>query len=479
MTTSLIKQKALSAIMFLLFFFQANAQNSPEVVVVMLGNDKIADVNMDQDKYLAGIKDIMGITEKEFKDIPESQSVRLTVTAHKSGPPTFEFSAAPALDKAREQAFLKKLAVLKPVNTKIVDFSILILLNAKEGDSESEFSQEMDVFKRKKAYEAASLEEKYELTKKWASETVVPVLAAYETIVDDKFAGVKGFGKKTEVTDFKKKQDVTKLTSNNPDYWRAVMEMEMANQLIPITKIFMLASQGEFDHADRYAEIIMTYSRPESVSHEYLAEYRWRMRLFGELLDAEIGKGIAEHDKGNYEKAIKIYNDILKIYPNSAWTLYELYFSKNAMDMKKGLINADDRKQWDAAKVGIYSHNPLYNMDVRASNGKEAYLLFRRHEISGLFKNDDAMLADTFEYADIALDLEIYDFAAQLFWLKFSFDDKDKETALNRYLYCLEKLGVTKLKENFKGDFGKIFKAIDKEKQKTMEESMMYKAMKK
>ena len=54
-------------------------------------------------------------------------------------------------------------------------------------------------------------------------------------------------------------------------------------------------------------------------------------------------------------------------------------------------------------------------MDIRASNGQEAYLLFRRQEINNLFEKKENLLKDVFEYADIASDLGVHDFAAQLF----------------------------------------------------------------
>ncbi|MBK6986096.1 MAG: hypothetical protein IPH32_15740 [Bacteroidetes bacterium] len=63
------------------------------------------------------------------------------------------------------------------------------------------------------------------------------------------------------------------------------------------------------------------------------------------------------------------------------------------------------------------------------------------------------------------MDLGVYDFAAQLFWLSSTFDKENKD-ALTKYLYCIEKLGVSDLKENFKGNYDKLFKDLEKEKKK-------------
>ncbi len=322
--------------------------------------------------------------------------------------------------------------------------------------------------KTNKEYLAADLATKLELNKKYAI-AVLPILSSYQTSVEDKFAGVKNFGKLVAQTNFNEPQDISKMTNTNSNYWRALMEMEENNQLIPVTKIFMLTSQGEFDYAFKYIEIIRLFSGPKTIANEYLSELSKRLIAFNTQLNDEIEKGIEQHDKGNYKKAITIYTDILQRYPNSAWAKYELYYSKNALE---------DREMWDNDKIGIYKSNPLYNMDVRASNGKEGYLLLRRQSINMLFKTRENMLNDVAEYANIAMDLCIYDFAAQLFWLTNGY--KIKETnVLYKYLYCLEKLGVTDLKEAFKGDMKKEFAAIEETKEKEMTESTTYNSFKK
>lgn len=239
----------------------------------------------------------------------------------------------------------------------------------------------------------------------------------------------------------------------------------------------MLVSQGEFDYATKYIEIIRMFAEPKSISTGYLKELTNRLALFNEQLNLEVQKGIVEHDKGEYEKAISVYNGILKNYPNSAWTNYELYYSQHALNLKneKGTLN--DREDWDKSKLIIYKNNPMYYQDVRASNGKEGYLLFRRQSMSELFKSNDDRLSDVYKYADIAMDLGVYDFASQLFWFSLTFDKKN-ENSLSKFLYCIEKLGIMNLKENFKGDYKKEFKKIEKEKEKEMKESKIYKSFK-
>lgn len=326
-------------------------------------------------------------------------------------------------------------------------------------------------------YENGSLQQKFEMNKNYATQ-VLPVLSGYQTIVEDKFAGVKNFGNLVTKSNFSERQDILKLTGNNTDFWRAIMEMETGNQLIPVTKIFMLISQGEFDYAIKYIEIVTMFSKPETIADNYLKDLSSRLGLFNKQLNSEIDKGITEHDKGNFEKAILTYSEILKQYPNSSWANFELFYSQSELNKKNGNEKLNSTENWNQKKNNILDHNPFYGLPISSQNPEDAYLLYRRNSIGKLFKNRDEKINDIYKYAEIAMDLKIYDFASQLFWFSFSHDKKN-EDSIYKFLYCIEKLGVTNLKENFKGNFEKEFKKIEKEQEKEMAKSEIYKSYQK
>lgn len=454
------------------------AQNTPKISLILVENDNVSSVNFDENTMLKNLSDAVDLFKKEFKDISNNQKIGVLITYHKEGKPSIELFSNPKLTEKTEKDFLDKIGNRKEVNTKIVDFTVLLLANSEDEKTSEDFPDLLyPKEKMKKRYEEASLKTKLEMTQSWAINVVIPVLTAFETTVDDKYLGVKNFGKLVATTNFNNPQNVEQLTNNNPDYWRAVMEMEKGNQLIPVTKIALLLSQGEFDYAFKYVEILGVFSNSETVSDAYLKEMSWRLKTFNEQLNNEIGEGISQHDSGDYEKAINAYEAILNEYANSAWAKYEKYYSKNALAIQKGQSELDDRTLWDDSKGSIYKSNPLYNMDVRANSGKEAYMLYRRQEIGTLFKNKGQLIKDVYKYADIAMDLKVYDFAAQFFWLTTSFD-KDPTNSLTCYLYCLEKLGVTKLKEMFKGNHEKDFQELETTKDQIMKESSIYNSFK-
>jgi len=473
-----MKQKGILYVLItFLISFKAFAQTEPEISIVFLENDNIVEVNINQDNFIKQIGKVTDILNEEYSDINESQKIAILIVLHNEGNPTIELYSNPKISIDDESQILEKLKSQNIENTILVDFPILILINSKFEEYKNDFNElHTTVEKRYKEYDKADLKRKYELNIEYSVE-VLSVLSAYQVIVDDQFAGVKNFGKLVSGRNFNQKQNITELTSKNSNYWRAVMEMNIGNQLIPITKIFMLVSQGEFDYAMKYIEILSVFSDPKSIPDKYLNNLAERLDMFNIQLNTRIQEGIAYHDRGEYSKAIAIYKEILKVYPNSAWAKYEVYFSQNTHSLENKEIELGDRTEWDNAKTGIYKSNPLYSMDVRASNGEEGYLLFRRASISKLFKDNKNILNDIYEYADIALDIKVYDFAAHLFWISFIFD-KTENDALYKFLFCIEKLGVTHLKDNFKGDFEKEFKKIEKNKEKEMKESNIYKSFK-
>ena len=79
---------------------------------------------------------------------------------------------------------------------------------------------------------------------------------------------------------------------------------------------------------------------------------------------------------------------------------------------------------------------------------------------------------DLVSYADIARDLDVYGFAAMLYWNIVSAvkpEDYGGRELLEDFLYCLEQLGVKDLKENFRGDHAAAFARIKADRKKRVE----------
>ena len=350
-------------IAFILILVCGNAfsqENEVELMINLLSNDRIADVNINQEKFINSISKISDYCKSNFNELPKTQKIGILVVVHKEGKPTYYIYSNPKINSDLKKKTLKELNKLKIENTKLVDFPIFISINSKNNGEITDFKEFVSPSELKLTkYKNADLKTKIKLNKEYAITEILPILSAYQVIVDEQFVGVREFGNLIQKTNFNEKQNIQEITSLNNNYWRATLEMDIGNQLIPITKIFTLVSQGEFDYAKKYIEILRSFSDPKTISDEYLEEINYRLNLFNQDLEKEIQKGIAEHDKGKYQKAINIYKNILEIYPNSSWTLYEKYYSENALKLKEEKVTLEDKKDWDYAKIEIYKHNPL------------------------------------------------------------------------------------------------------------------------
>ena len=123
---------------------------------------------------------------------------------------------------------------------------------------------------------------------------------------------------------------------------------------------------------------------------------------------------------------------------------------------------------WPEARAAILACDPLYQMMAEAQGQEETYRLVLRLEINSLFKDRDKAARDLLRYADIARDLDVYGFAAMVYWNILTAvkpEDYAGREPLEDFLYCLEQLGVKTIKENFRGDHAAAFARIKAEAQ--------------
>jgi hypothetical protein len=116
-------------------------------------------------------------------------------------------------------------------------------------------------------------------------------------------------------------------------------------------------------------------------------------------------------------------------------------------------------------------------MNAPARNSTEMYLMAKRHKVNLLFTKQTDVQKNILEYADIALDLKVYGFAAHLYWLILQNkpDDFKDRDILAHYLYCLEKLGDLAFMDRYQQSYSKVkSRKIEKERKKIMESSDVY-----
>ncbi len=451
-------------------------QSDVELQMQLLTADQIAEVTLDIEPVLDWVKKVYDEIENNLKNEEGDKEVLIIITLHKDKEPTIDIGARPGIEKSSIDTLLAGISKHEAPRTKITDYSFAIIASLNDGCSEEiDYTPPVTLPKYKEylKYKELDLQGKNNALQNWIQDEVLPVIMYYETTVDPVFEGVLSVGEILKQGKYNN-SEIDNLTVNNPDYWRAIMEMSRGNQLIPFTKVCMHIAKGEFDKATRLLFAINLFSDKSTLPAIFHDEISAKLNLLAEDLNLAINEGIALHDNGKYKEAVALYENLLKIFPKSAWLNYELYYSKTA-EMK---VDESDL-EWDRTRNIVYACDPMYYMDVRARSGKEGYLLFRRREVNTLFQSEDSLKADFIKYADIALDLGNYGFAAQLYWLilnYFSEEDYNNRNILAHYLYCLDKLDNKESIKNFQGDFPKEFENIENERRKIMEESPVYNA---
>jgi hypothetical protein len=301
----------------------------------------------------------------------------------------------------------------------------------------------------------------------WATGRAMTTLAANAYNIDPKFVGVKRTLELVGKIDPASQVDVPALTFHNSDYWRGVMEMAPGNLLVASVPIVLFVANGQLDQAHRLATILRPFSQQGPLADTLLKEYAQRSDAYRGKLYEQIKRGIALHDQRRYGDAIALYREVLAACPDSVWARYELFFS-DVTSRGATFVLEESRAPnlWPAAAAEIYGMDPLYEAQLVGQRGKTMASAFDRLALRELFsKPPEDTGAFYATYADLALKLEAYGFAAHLYWfsLHLKSDEAATEEKLTRFLYCLEKLGVTDLKADFKGDHTAAFARLDKE----------------
>lgn len=423
------------------------------------------------------LKKLLG-TDKRRRDVV------MQVVLHKKGPPEATIAGRPALDPAEAKTLVAALKLDRAPQAKAVDFAFRIELKINGGHPDADLpltpALETPEEARLARFEQADTAERLALLKQWAIDEALPTLAIIAEDAEARFEGVRNLGHTIATLDDSRPPDIAKLTDRNPDYWRALVEMVPGQPLVPGIKIALHVARGEFDTARRLHEVTSCFDARQSAPSHILDEWRALSNIFYKDVDGAIRKGVTAHDQQHYDDAIRIYDRVLKDFPGSAWAHYERFQTRRMMALAKGQALPND--EWPNAARATYGSDPLYPFGAEARSGTDAYRLFRRMTLNELFKDQGKLREDLIQYADIALDLEQFDFAAQLYWHAVtSIDPKfyPNRNLVEYFLYCLERLGVTGLKENFRGDHAADFKKIAAERKKLMEESPLYAKMKK
>lgn len=465
----------------LIFLFQFQslfAQTTTESAIQLITPDVLAEVTIDQDAYISWIKTWKEAVEKSLAKEKGKSEFFILSTIYTDKKPAFQLHTRGKVSKKTRKKLANILAKTSVFHSKLSTYSIGLLVTTNGGIESDEISFEPPIEtadeQRLHAFEHLSLPEKKRAFEHWIRTEVLPIVAAFETSADPQFEGVVSVGKMLDDPLLESKS-VAELTDNNPLYWRAVMEMQKGNQLIPFTKMCLHFLRGEYAHGEHLLFSLSFFSKKTSLFSVYETDFKTYFRGIQSEISTIINQGIALHDDGKYNEALTYYRKLLPDFEKNAWLNYEIYFSEAA----KELDFAQKTALWDSAKTTIYQNDPLYPIQVAATNGKEGYLMFRRQEIGMLFKTEAYLKEDFVKYADIALELGDYAFAAQLYWLislHLPQEVYGERNLLAHFAYCMQKLECPEILSFFTPEVIAAIPSVEQERDAEMRASEMFRS---
>ncbi len=411
---------------------------------------------------------------------PESlpRTVMIQLTLHPGREASIELSASPALPHELAQRLGQVFAQSRPPRTKLVDFSLRVIAKVGTGAPDGEQACLPKLWspheQRLARLRAASLGERVRLLQKWSQQEVMPVLSTVMRSAEPDFSGVRGIGEL--LASERALGPVNESLDKSPLYWRGLLEMSPGNPLLLSSRLFVYVARGELDLARLYLQPIYYFSKTDNLAHDFLEQLRDYLIVFYESLDARIRVGVELHDQARFDDAIALYDGILRDYPCSALAHYERWFAKNLREMRpNSMANQvalrraeqvdDSLDEWEQTRTEVFRCNPMFEIDAVSRGEKRRQQMLRRLALRSLWKERGFEGADYLRYAEIALDLGEYGLAAHLYFLigtGLAAKEYSDRKVLAHFLFSVEQLGVTELKELFKGDHVRDFADIAK-----------------
>lgn len=456
----------------------AKAEDSKRVAVsiVFLTDLNVVPIAVETDPLVKWVKPVIAAVEARFRDETRRRTVVIQVTLHPDRPADVTTAGQPAPSEAEVRELLRLADAREAPRSRVVDCSFRIVagINGAPAGPDAPLNPRLETpdERRFAAFRAASTAAKLDLLRKWARAEALPILAASAGRAEERFPGVRDLGRAIGKLDPGRPVDVAAMTDRNPAYWRAMLEMTPGDPFVAAVRVALHAANGEIDRARRYANVATFFDARNSASSRLLGEFRAMMVPFYKDVESRISAGIALNDRGRLAEAMAAYDGVLKDYPGSAWAHYERVQTRMAMAAKEGKPIEQALADWPEARAAMLACDPLYELEAQSTGAEGIFRLTRRIAIKSLFQDRRKAAQDVLSYADIARDLEVYGFAAMLYWNLLSGVKPEAyggRQLIEDFLYCLEELGVKNLKENFRGDHAAAFARIKADRKKRVE----------
>lgn len=255
---------------------------------------------------------------------------------------------------------------------------------------------------------------------------------------DEKFEGIIKFAEALKAINKGSKVDITKLTYQSKDYWRAVLEMTPKDSSILFAHAHLHVSNGETAYADMY---FLLGSLTDAKSHKAeFDKYKLLRNNLNKRAGREMSRGVALHDQRKYTRAIKIYDNVITEYPSYALAYYEKGLSYMLMSkMKRNNPNLKDKALQMYAQCRM--RDPFF---WKAYQGGDPNVIANLQVclkkvvpfVSGKRSKDNFIA-----FAEGCEEMELYPFAAHARWKLALIDSDNIQEHMKKFLDLIEKSG--------------------------------------
>ncbi len=254
--------------------------------------------------------------------------------------------------------------------------------------------------------------------------------------VNPKFEGVVNFGKSLKLIKIDKKINVNKFTVESKDYWRAVLEMARTDPSVLFAHAYIYASRGETAYAEAYF-LLGSLTMDDDFQDELNGYNEFKKKLSNRV-EREMQIGFQYHDKGEYDKALAKYDEIISQYTNSAWAFYEKGFSY----LMKGVVPPQTKNKKEQMYAACRQRDPFYWKAYQGSDKKvNKNLLVLLEKISPFVSGEKRDVKALNAFAEGCEEIEFYPLAAHAHWILASIDHENIDCHIKKFLDFLPKCG--------------------------------------
>ncbi len=242
------------------------------------------------------------------------------------------------------------------------------------------------------------------------------------------------------------------LTYLHPDFWKAAVQMNLGNLLIPAIAASLHVERGELDKARRLVQPLQPIANSKAFLDNQGAQaiqlLDTSLNAFFTRAEARIQQGVALHDQGNYDQARLVYQQVLAAFPQSVWANWELQLSSG---FAEAALDKDKMKALAPVLQRIQNLDPLFMIGGTFSRGPEMYRLLLRMSLRELATKPASITERYLAIAEASLLLEEFGYAAILYWQGAVLEQNTiaHEDLLARFLYCVAQLGELNLRSSF------------------------------